>query len=76
MSVRNRTEASDLLVSRAQIAARWAVSIETVKRRERAGSLTPLRFNQRLLRYRLSEVIELEDAARGAATCAVSAEPA
>lgn len=50
-------------LSRAQIAARWGVSIATVKRREREGFIRALRFNQRLLRYRLSEVERAEAAA-------------
>jgi hypothetical protein len=48
------------LVSRRTLAERWACSDETVKRRERAGLLTPIRFSLRLIRYRLAEVLALE----------------
>jgi hypothetical protein len=48
------------LVSRSELAARWSCSRETLKRRERDGILKPIRFNSRLLRYRLSEVLVVE----------------
>ena len=51
------------LLSRKAVANRWQTSVETVKRRERAGLLKALRFNQRLLRYKLSDVEALEAAA-------------
>ena len=47
-------------ISRDQLAKRWSVSKETIKRREREGLLTPIRFNQRLLRYRLEDIIAIE----------------
>ena len=54
---------SDRMLSRKAVAERWQVSTETVKRRERAGLIKPIRFNQRLLRYRLSDIAALEAAA-------------
>lgn len=51
---------SQAFLSRYELAMRWGVSKETIKRREREGLLTPIRFNQRLLRYRLEDVIEVE----------------
>jgi predicted site-specific integrase-resolvase len=36
-----------------------AVSIDTVKRMEERGQLRPIRFNSRLIRYRLVEVDEM-----------------
>jgi hypothetical protein len=53
------------LLSRRQIAVREGVSVETIKRRERQGLLFPIRFNSRLLRYRLSDVAAYEAAAAG-----------
>ena len=47
-------------LSRDQLAHRWSVSNETIKRREREGLLSPIRFNQRLLRYRVEEVEAVE----------------
>jgi len=48
------------MLSRALLAERWGVSKETIKRREQEGLLHPLRFNQRLLRYRLSDIEAIE----------------
>lgn len=48
------------LISRDQLAKRWGVSKETIKRREREGLLNPVRFNQRLLRYRMEDIVEVE----------------
>ncbi|MGK0186686.1 MAG: DNA-binding XRE family transcriptional regulator [Verrucomicrobiales bacterium] len=48
------------LISRDQLAKRWSVSKETIKRREREGLLSPLRFNQRLIRYRLDDILAIE----------------
>ena len=47
---------TEQMLSRRTLAARWGVSVETVKRREHAGLLRPLRFNARLIRYRLDDV--------------------
>lgn len=52
-------------LSRQQLARRWRVSLETIKRREKEGLIRALRFNQRLLRYRLSDIQEVEAKARG-----------
>jgi hypothetical protein len=53
----------DVLLSRKQVAKRWGVCTETVKRKERCGLLSAVRFNNRLTRYRLSNVLALEEAA-------------
>ena len=53
-------DGTQAFLSRTELATRWGVSKETIKRREREGLLTPIRFNQRLLRYRLEDVIEIE----------------
>jgi hypothetical protein len=56
---------SEQLVSRKALAARWQCSIETIKRRTAEGILHPVRFNQRMIRYPLSEVIRIENEGRG-----------
>jgi hypothetical protein len=58
-------EKNEALLSRKQVASRWSVSLETIKRREAAGLLHPIRFSQRQLRYRLTEIIGVERAAAG-----------
>ena len=56
----NTSRTKPELISRDQLAKRWSVSKETIKRREREGLLNPIRFNQRLLRYRLVDIVEIE----------------
>jgi hypothetical protein len=50
----------DTLLTRRELAVRWKVSIETVKRRERARMLRPMRLDGRIVRYRLSDIIRIE----------------
>ena len=57
---------SEQLLSRRALAQRWECCIETIKRREREGILKSIRFNRRLLRYRLSDILSIEAAAGGA----------
>ena len=56
---------SEQLLSRRALAQRWGCCTETIKRREREGILKTIRFNQRLLRYRISDVVAIEAAAGG-----------
>ena len=58
---------TEQLLSRGALAQRWECCIETIKRREREGILKSIRFNQRLLRYRLSDIVAIEAAAGGEA---------
>ncbi len=65
------------LISRRQLARRWGVSTETLKRRERTGQLPALKFNARLLRYRVADIERIErealtSAGREVETCACS----
>ena len=50
-----------VLLDRPRLADRWSCSIETLKRRERAGVLTAILLG-RLVRYRLSDIEAIEDA--------------
>jgi predicted site-specific integrase-resolvase len=56
------------LLSRKAVAERWQTSVETVKRREKAGLIKAIRFNQRLVRYRLSDIAAFEAEAAGGST--------
>ena len=49
---------SSELISRKKLAAMMDVSIETIKRKERRGELHPLKFNARLVRYRVKDVAQ------------------
>ena len=53
----------ETLLSRKQLGARWGCSTMTIKRRERGGQLPSLRFSQRLVRYRMSDVLAYEELA-------------
>jgi hypothetical protein len=53
---------SPQLFSRRQLAARWNCCPHTIARRT---DLKPLRFNRRLLRYRLEDIVAIETAAAG-----------
>jgi DNA-binding transcriptional regulator YhcF (GntR family) len=60
---RSVLEPSERFLSRREVAERWGVSTETIKRRD--GVLHPLRFNQRLIRYAFSEIAKVESEAAG-----------
>jgi hypothetical protein len=51
----------DKLLTRREVATRWKVSIETIKRRERARILKPVRLEGRIVRYRMSDVARIEE---------------
>ena len=61
----SKAKADDDFISRADLAVRWGCHIETLKRRERQGSLHPVRFSERMVRYPLHEVRALEQEAGG-----------
>ena len=50
-----------VLLDRPRLADRWSCSIETIKRRERAGVLTAIILG-RLVRYRLCDIEAIEAA--------------
>lgn len=52
----NNTTRPQLLLSRRDVAAMMGTSTETVKRRERDGTLKAIKFNARLTRYRREDV--------------------
>jgi hypothetical protein len=51
----------DMLLTRLELARRWKVSIVTLKRRERARILRPVRLDGRVIRYRVSDVLRIEE---------------
>ena len=48
------------LIDREKLAARFCCSIETIKRMERRGLLKRVQLGERLVRYRMSDVLKLE----------------
>ena len=55
----------DSLLTRRELANRWKVSVETLKRRERASILRPIRLDGRIVRYRMSGVVKIEQEGYG-----------
>ena len=49
------------MLTRSELARRWKVSIETLKRRERARILRTVRLDGRVIRYRLRDVLRIEE---------------
>jgi hypothetical protein len=58
------SDQSEQFISRKGLALRWRCSCETVKRRQREGLLRGVYFNQRMLRYPMSEVLAVESEGR------------
>jgi predicted DNA-binding transcriptional regulator AlpA len=48
-------------LSRKELSERWNLSIKTLKRREKEGILRPLSLGARTVRYRLSEILAIEE---------------
>jgi hypothetical protein len=59
MRTRQLPEKEPHFLTRRELAERWRVSIETLKRRERTGKLPSLRLG-REARYRMADVLRLE----------------
>jgi hypothetical protein len=55
-----RRAMEETLLTRSELAKRWKVSIETLKRRERARVLRPVRLDGRVIRYRMTDVLRIE----------------
>ena len=51
----------EILLTRAELARRWKVSIGTLKRRERAKILSPVKLDGRVIRYRMRDVLRIEE---------------
>lgn len=53
---------NDILIDRKGLAARWNVSIPTIKRMEARGELSPVHISERVVRYRLEDIERIEAA--------------
>ena len=56
-----RPNVHDQLLTRLEPAQRWKVSIETLKRRERSKILRPVKLKGRIVRYRITDVLRIEE---------------
>jgi hypothetical protein len=52
----------ETLISRHTLSDRWDCSIETIKRYDRRGITIPVRIAPRMVRYRLSDILKIEEA--------------
>ena len=48
------------MLTRKELAERWRCSVETIKRRERAGILHPVILGARMPRYRRTDIEAIE----------------
>lgn len=53
------------MIDRKQLAARWNISIATLKRMEKAGVLNIVSLSERVLRYRLEDIERMEADQKG-----------
>ena len=53
------------MIDRKQLAARWNVSIPTLKRMEKRGLLDIVSLSERVLRYRLEDIERMEADQKG-----------
>jgi predicted site-specific integrase-resolvase len=59
MVSKTQTESGGI-ICRESLAQRWEVSIETLKRMEKRGRLSRVMLGERMVRYRMSEVLKIE----------------
>ena len=48
------------LINREKLAARFCCSIETIKRMEKRGLLKRVQLGERMVRYRMCDILEME----------------
>jgi len=48
------------LIDREKLAARFCCSIETIKRMEKRGLLKRVQLGERMIRYRMCDILEME----------------
>jgi hypothetical protein len=53
--------ADNQLLTRLELAQRWKVSIEALKRTERSRIVRPKKLKGRIIRYRVTDVLRIED---------------
>ena len=56
---------NEKLIDRKELAARWKVSIPTLKRMESRGELQPVTISERIIRYNLAVIERMEGGQKG-----------
>ena len=59
------TTTNEKLIDRKELAARWKVSIPTLKRMESRGELQPVTISERIIRYNLAVIERMEGSQKG-----------
>jgi|GraSoi_2013_60cm_1033757.scaffolds.fasta_scaffold10397_7 hypothetical protein len=59
-----RRDRGERFLSRRELAERWSLSVREIIEREKRGVLKPYRFSYKMTRFKLSDVIALEEASR------------
>jgi hypothetical protein len=53
----------DRFLSRGELATRWSLSVREIIRREKSGQLPVYRLSYKVHRFRLTDILKLEEAA-------------
>jgi hypothetical protein len=67
-SVKKNASIEEDLIERSALARRWKCHQETLRRKEKQGQLHPLQLAERMVRYRMQEVLAIEHEAAAART--------
>ena len=59
-----RRDRGERFISRRELGERWSISVREIIEREKRGVLKPHRFSYKMVRFRLSDVIAVEEAAK------------
>ena len=68
MSTHDDTQQTGGLLSREDVAKRFSCSTETVKRLEKRGKLPRIQLGERAVRYRMADVLAIENGRVGKTT--------
>ncbi len=61
MTKHNSTQETGGLLSREDVAKRFSCSVETIKRLEKRGKLPRIQLGERAVRYRMVDVVAIEN---------------
>ena len=59
----NELAINEKMITRRELSDRWGLSLKTLKRREADGTLHPVTLSTNVVRYRISEIIAIENEA-------------
>lgn len=58
-----RRDRGERFISRQELAERWSISVREIIVREKSGALKPYRFSYKMTRFKLSDIVALEESA-------------